>query len=424
MNVPVKKVDGALPSNCTGLMAYCDGPTKAYYYSKGTAWSSDTNSKGTEGYILYGAHSGGNYCGVVGQNVSTSFNALTRIGNTEDQWTQISSGINHSLALKKDGSLWGWGCACSGQIGNGTSGPGASVLAPSRESLQSNEWCHISAGARVSAAIKIDGSLWTWGDSSCGNLGNGTAFSCSSTPTREFTSSNNWCVVSVGACHSIAIKKDGSLWGWGNNTCGEIGDGSGITKITPSREVTSSNDWCAAAAGSFTSHAIKKNGTLWSWGSGVCGALGDGAALQRSTPVQEVSLSTNWSSLSATYAPSVHAIKKDGSLWSWGYNLTGQLATNNTIGYSSPVREITSSNNWSKVVGGWTSVFGLKQDGTLWGWGVNSCGQLLTGQKYYTSYSSPVQEYTKSNNWVDMAMGRGSFVTGHAIKKVVQGYCV
>ena len=119
MNVPVKKIDGALPSDCTGLMVYCDGPTKAYYYSKGTSWASDTNSKGTESYPLYGASGCGNLCGVLGLNdFLTSFMALQKIG-TDDQWTEISSGWDYSLALKKDGSLWGWGWNTNGQDGDG-----------------------------------------------------------------------------------------------------------------------------------------------------------------------------------------------------------------------------------------------------------------------------------------------------------------
>lgn len=424
MNIPVKKIDGALPSDCTGLVAYCDGPTKAYYYSKGTAWSSDTNSKGTEGYILYGVNGTNNLCGIIGQTPGTSHNTLTRIGNTEDQWTEISSGADHSLALKKDGSLWGWGWNTTGQVGDNTSNN--IKYGPSREALQSNDWCTISAGSCVSSAIKIDGSLWTWGSAAGGTLGNnynggGISF-C--TPTREFTSSNNWCAVSVGRCHVMAVKKDGSLWGWGQNTCGEIGDNSIVIKYVPTREITSSNNWCAVAAGGIVTHAIKTNGTLWSWGFAACGLLGDNTIVSKSSPVQEVSLSTNWTSVASSYGTAAHAIKKDGSLWSWGCNAAGTLGTGDVINRSSPVREITSSNNWAKVVGGISSVFGLKQDGTLWGWGCNAYGNLMLGQKHYTVYSSPVQEYTKSNNWITMAMGRGYYTAGHAIKKVVQGYCV
>lgn len=422
MNVPVKKIDGALPSDCTGLMVYCDGPTKAYYYSKGTSWASDTNSKGTESYPLYGASSCGNICGVLGLNdFLTSFMALQKIG-TDDQWTEISSGADHSLALKKDGSLWGWGWNIVGQVGDNTTNN--TKFVPSREALQSNEWCTISAGWYVSSAIKTDGSLWTWGCASCGTLGNNCTITNFSTPTRESTSSNNWCAVSVGLCHSAAIKKDGSLWAWGRNASGEIGDNSITPRFAPTREITGSNNWCAIAAGGQATHAIKTDGTLWSWGLGTCGLLGDNTIVSKSSPVQEVSLSTNWTSVASNYGTAAHAIKKDGSLWSWGYNTAGQLGSGDSISRSSPVRESTSSNNWAKVVSGFNSAFGLKQDGTLWGWGCNANGQLLLGQKYYATYTTPTQEYTKSNNWITMALGRANYIAGHAIKKVVQGYCV
>ena len=420
MNVPVKKIDGASASLCNGLMVYCDGPTKGYFYGKGTVWASDTNSKGVESYPLFGVTS----CNVSGNMGICSGVGLmwqTKIG-TDDQWVETSSSTDHTLALKKDGSLWAWGWNSSGQLGDNTT---VTKLVPTKEFCQDNSWCMISAGVSNSAAIKLDGSLWTWGLGSCGRLGNNSSAN-RAFPGRESTLSNNWCQVSVGFIHTAAIKTDGSLWSWGGegSTYGAIGDNTTLPRSTPTREITSSNNWCQVSVGNCFSAAIKTDGTLWGWGWN-CGQLGDNSIISKSSPVREISSSTNWYQVSTSYACSTHAIKKDGSLWSWGYNGVVNLGDGTSINRSSPVREATNSNNWSKVVAGALHVLGLKQDGTLWGWGWN-CGQLFLGEKTYTNISIPTQEYSKSNNWVNISTGKTNATSAfsHAIKKVVQGYCV
>jgi alpha-tubulin suppressor-like RCC1 family protein len=312
------------------------------------------------------------------------------------QLVVFSNGVRWQSIVPKLGQISGWGMNSSGQLGDGTAIDRSS---PVRESSSSGTWCQVSTGFDHTGGIKTNNTLWTWGLNSSGQLGTNSTVSTSA-PVREISSSTNWCSVSLGGAHTAALKGDLTLWTWGGNTCGQLGNSTVVSRSSPIREISSSSNWCAVSAECLTTGAIKTLGTLWMWGRNNCGALGDGTTTDRSSPVQEANKSTAWCQL-GTGVFHTAALKTDGSLWSWGRNPA--LGNNASASQSSPVREITSSSTWCTVSAGLYHTAGVKTDGTLWAWGVNTTGQL--GDNSTTSRSSPVQEACKSTTWCSVGVG-------------------
>jgi alpha-tubulin suppressor-like RCC1 family protein len=149
--------------------------------------------------------------------------------------------------------------------------------------------------------------------------------------------------------------------------------------------------------------AIKTDGTLWTWGQNTQGQLGNGNGYANSSPAQTIAAGTNWKSVAAGYFGSFSGIKTDGTLWGWGYNGFGGLGTNDTTNRSSPVQTVAGGTNWKQAsISGYMS-FGIKTDGTLWTWGYNGAGGLGTNDR--TNRSSPVQTVAGGTNWKQASAG-------------------
>ena len=219
----------------------------------------------------------------------------------------VSAGYSHTLAVKNDGSLWSWGENHYGQLGNGTT-VHMSIPNSIPEKIM-NDVISVSAGQRYSLAINTDGSLWAWGLNSHGQLGDGT-ITDRHVPVKIM---DNVVFISAGyrADHTLAVKTDGSLWAWGRNDDGQIGDGTTTDRYKP---VKIMDGVISAASGTAYSMAIKGDGSLWAWGSNRQRQLGDDTTVSRHTPVKvmdDVALVS--ASLFTTMI-----IKTDRSLWVCG----------------------------------------------------------------------------------------------------------
>ncbi|MFZ4797881.1 MAG: cadherin-like beta sandwich domain-containing protein [Bacteroidia bacterium] len=241
----------------------------------------------------------------------------------------------------------------------------------------------ISAGNGHTLGIKGNGSLWAWGNNFSGQLGNGTTNSELS-PIQVGTA-NNWTKISAGLYYTMAIKQDGTLWAWGNNGSGQLGDGTTALKTSPTQIGTATN-WASVSAGSNHTLAIKTDGTLWAWGNNGNGRLGNGNSTPQTSPIQIGSENT-WQSVETGDEYSV-AIKTTGTLWAWGYNGSGQLGTGSNTSVNVPT-QVGSVTTWRSLSAFGSHVVAVRTNGTLWAWGENNLGQLGDGTN--TSKNSPTQ---------------------------------
>jgi len=311
-------------------------------------------------------------------------------------WRSVSAGSAHIVAIKSDGTLWAWGWNYNGQLGNGSL---TNEFFPVQIGTATN-WQSVSAGGSHTVAIKRDGTLWAWGYNGWGQLGDGS-FTDRTTPVQIGTATN-WQSVSAGGIHTIAIKGDGTLWAWGSDSSGQVGDGTNSNSITSPVQIGTATNWQSVSAGYSHTEAIKGDGTLWAWGNNGFGQLGDGSAINKSSPVQ-IGTTSNWQSVSAGggYTAYTVAIKRDGTLWAWGYNGNGQLGDGSYTHRTSPV-QIGTATNWQSVAAGYYHTEAIKGDGTLWAWGYNHSGQLGNGST--TDIASPVQIGT-ATNWQSVSVG-------------------
>lgn len=251
-------------------------------------------------------------------------------------------------------------------------------------------WETISAGYTHSVGIRTDGTLWAWGDNGYGQLGDGTTIA-KSTPTQIGTA-NNWQSVSASGGFTLAIKADGTLWAWGNNTFGQLGDGTTTNKTTPTQIGTSTN-WIRVTTGEGFALAIRDNGALWAWGNNNFGQLGDGTTVNKTTPTQ-IGTDTSWLKIAAGSGFSL-AIKMNGTLWTWGSNTDGQLGNGTTNNATVPT-QIGTDDDWADVAAGYNHSVGKKLNGLLLTWGNNAYGQLGDGTN--TNRLTPVSIFDQVQN--------------------------
>ncbi len=343
---------------------------------------------------------GRNNVGQLGDNSTLSRSSPIQTVSGGTNWSQMSgkSGLGVA-AIKTDGTLWTWGDNSGGDLGNQSTVSAAS--SPVQTISGGTNWRRISSGSGASLAIKTDGTLWGWGEGGQGQLGRGNTLSASS-PVQTVSGGTNWKSAAVSSSRGSGIKTDGTLWIWGNNASGVMGDGTTINRSSPVQTVSAGTNWKQVSIGANGIAAVKTDGTLWVWGSGSFGEIGNGTATSRSSPVQTVSAGTNWKQVAAG-SSSVAAVKTDGTLWTWGRNSYGQLGTNDRINRSSPIQTVTGGTNWLKVDVD-NQVGAIKTDGTLWTWGYNYNGEL--GNNTSIAQSSPIQTITSGTSWRDITMGQ------------------
>ena len=303
----------------------------------------------------------------------------------------------HTVVIKADKSLWAWGCNWTAQLGFNSPSPYHEVSP--KQVGTATDWAAVSAGDNNgnghTLAIKTDGTLYAWGGNYYGQLGDGTNVTRSS-PTKIGTA-NDWDVVSAGEYHSAAINTNGELYAWGRNNYGQLGDNSTTDRLSPVKIGTATN-WKTVSAGVSYTIAINTNGELYAWGINNSGQLGDGTTTNRTAPVR-IGTDNDWvavviggSDVTGTYASRTLAKKTNGSIWNWGYSIQ-----------NSPV-QIGTDTNWASFSAAVTHTVATKTDGSLWAWGSNNSGQLGDGTT--NNKTAPVRIGT-DNDWAEVAAGEG-----------------
>ena len=257
-------------------------------------------------------------------------------------------------------------------------------------------WVSIAAGAYHNLGIKSNGTLWAFGVNLSGQLGDGT--NTDRNIQKQIGTATNWAMISAGSSHSLAIKSDGTLWAWGLNTSGQLGDGTIVSKNSPV-QIGSATNWVAIAAGGDHSLALRADGTLWAWGLNTYGQIGDNTGTQRNNPVQ-IGSATNWSAIAAGSSYGL-ALKSNGTLWAWGRNNVGQLGDGTTTGRGIPT-QIGTATTWTKIAAGFFHSSAIRSNGTLWAWGQNTYGQV--GDATFVNKLNPVQ-ISSAINWESVEVG-------------------
>jgi len=321
---------------------------------------------------------GRNTFGQLGDGTTTNRSTPTQIGNDND-WISVQGRLTHSVALKSDGTIWAWGRNFAGQLGNGNT---TNLSVPTQVGTDS-DWKIISAGGSTTFAIKNDGSLWSWGDNEHGILGDGTTIG-RYIPARVGTE-NSWQSVNISTSSAIAIKTNGTLWAWGRNNRGALGDATYIDRTVPT-QIGTDNNWklaCTASSGSTV--ALKTDGTIWSWGYNADGQLGQGSFQSGINRPRQIGTDSDWQSISAMVNHTL-AKKDDGTLWSWGINLSGTLGDGTFISKNAPI-QVGTDTDWGNATATAFNSYALKNDDSLRVWGNNTYGQLGNNQSGVTQYT-------------------------------------
>jgi alpha-tubulin suppressor-like RCC1 family protein len=315
-------------------------------------------------------------------------------------YTQVAAGQYHSLALTATGSLYAWGYNANGQLGVATnSGTAVPITTPA---LVAGTYAQVATGYVHALGLRADGTLWTWGSNISGQLG---------TITNVATYNDNHIPVATGVAlptrstaagnaFGLAVRGDGSLWAWGNNNYGQLGDGTTTTRLQPVR-IGLDRDWVQVAAGDSHALALKADGTVWAWGLNLNGQLGDGTSTQHLTPTL-VSGAGNCVAVTTGFAYSL-ALRANGTLIGWGTNAGGQLGDGTTTPRPVPTAA-GGSNVYTRVAVGSAHTLALRADGTLAAWGTNQYGQLGDGST--TQRLSPVV-VGAGNTYTQVVAGQG-----------------
>jgi alpha-tubulin suppressor-like RCC1 family protein len=342
--------------------------------------------------------------GQLGTNdINNRSSPVSVVGGFTD-WEQISVGSTHSLARRSDGTLWVWGSNSFGQLGINL-GTTLSRSSPVSVVGGITDWTQIAAGNYHNLALRSNGTLWAWGNNGSGRLGD-TTTTARSSPISVVGGITNWTQISAGGAHNLALRSNGTLWAWGSNaTYGQLGTNSTVAQTSPVQAAAASaiTDWIKVSAGSIHSVAQRSNGSLWAWGSGDSGRLGNNSTLNRSSPVSVVGGFTDWVQISGGTFHTA-ALRSNGTLWAWGANNNGNLGTNNVINSSSPVSVVGGFTDWTQITANIHNV-ALRSNGTLWVWGFGTNGRL--GNDGIINSSSPVSVVGGFTDWVQISAGGG-----------------
>jgi alpha-tubulin suppressor-like RCC1 family protein len=345
----------------------------------------------------------------------------------------VSCGQTHNLALSSDGRVWGWGHNTYGQLGD--LAPPNTYQSGGVQSVSLPDVIAVAAGGQFSLALRHDGTVWAWGYNGDGELGLGTSSATPSPTPAQVPGLSNIVAIAAGDMHALALRNDGLVFAWGDNTYGELGRGSASATPLAVGEVGSLTGITAISAGPFRSVALRNDGTIWAWGYSASGPIvlptldvlkqGFTAIGGEASTVGIFNDETLWNwtagtpatpgtparDTTLTHLVSVHtcgswiALGDDGTVWTWGDNSKGQLG-NGTGQITQVPLQVPNFTGVTAVSGGYYTSFAIQAPGTVWGWGADGNGSLGDGTAAgsFVNQAAPVQ--TKSlTNAVALAWG-------------------
>jgi alpha-tubulin suppressor-like RCC1 family protein len=267
--------------------------------------------------------------------------------------------------------------------GNGSTAENRVRVTSRAECEQRDDAVQVAAGSQYTVELKEDGTVWAWGSNAFGQLGNAT------TQSRlvpvPVSALDHIEAIAAGDNHTVALSKNGHVWAWGNNRYGQLGNGTQASSLTPV-QVPNLSHVVAIAVGPTHTVALKADGTVWTWGANPFGQLGNGTTQASPVPV----LVPDFSEVVAIAAGASHtvALKADGTVWTWGANTSGQLGNGTTQPSRLPTL-VPALSQITTIATGPFHTLAKSENGTLWAWGANTFGQLGNGTRQRSTV--PVQ---------------------------------
>ena len=291
---------------------------------------------------------------------------------------QVTAGLVHALAVRSDGTVWAWGSNGHGELGDGsTTDRSTPVQVAGLTGIT-----QVAAGAFFSLALRSDGTVWAWGDNHNGQLGRKTVTDHEVTPARVAVL-NRVTKIAAGHDFGLALRSDGIVFAWGHGQLGQLGNGGTADSPVPVK-IAGLSRVTGISAGGEASLATENDGvsavtSVWAWGGNDYGELGDGTLAGHATPERVTGLPVYIAGVSAG-GGSAAVLGTDGSVWDWGANWAGQLGVapeSSTV--TRPVNAIAAGSGITQLAAGGTHMLALKSDGTVLAWGYNANGQLGHG---------------------------------------------
>jgi len=339
---------------------------------------------------------GDNKFGQLGDNTQIDKSTPTRVDGTANVYTQSAVGGSHSCAIKTDGTLWCWGFGAKGALGNGSI---ATKLTPTQVGAL-NDYTQLTAGLGHTCALRLDGGLWCFGDNLRGELGDGSAATQQNSPVQA-DPGLFYSQVAAGAHHTCGITTSGNVKCWGDNSYGQIGNGVASGSITLPTLVDSGVSYAQIATGAGHTCGVTTTGALKCWGDNSYGQLGDGTTTARRTPT--TILASGVTGVVTGYAHTC-ALLSTYEVKCWGDNSSGQLGNAALANSLSPLSVFTPDIYTTQVValaaGAYhtCAAFGVSKQVRCWG--SNSNGQLGTGTDHRVKLPALVEK-----NMSTMAVG-------------------
>ena len=259
---------------------------------------------------------------------------------------------------------------------------------------------YLRGGSVWTSIMDVSHNVWAWGHNVAGELGDNTSASKRS-PVSVVGGFTDWIQVSAGVQqHSVGVRANGTAWAWGQGVYGKLGDGTAINKSSPVLVAGGFTDWIQVSAGGSHTVGIRSNGTAWAWGRNNYSQLGDNTTVNKSSPVSVVGGFTDWIQVSAG---STHTtgLRSNGTAWAWGRNFAGSLGDGTGTTRSSPVSVVGGFRDWIQVSAGANHTTAVRANGTAWAWGLGANGRLGDGTA--VSKSSPVSVVGGFTDWVQVS---------------------
>lgn len=334
--------------------------------------------------------------GRLGDNTTVAKSSPVSVVGGFTDWCASSASSDHTVALRTGGSAWGWGAGGNGRLGDNTT---VDKSSPVSVVGGFTDWYKVSANGH-STGLRTNRSAWAWGINSNGQLGDGTTTARSS-PVSVIGGFTDWSDIAAGGLHTLAVRTNGTAWSWGCNYCGSLGINSITNRSSPVSVVGGFTDWCQVSAGARHSAAVRSSGSLWVWGNNYCGRLGDNTSINRSSPVSVVGGITDWCKVSAGNQHTM-AIRLSGSAWGMGYGRFGRLGNNDAnTNRSSPASVVGGFTDWCQVSAGAFHSTAVRTGGSAWAWGANTG----VGDNTTVDRSSPVSIVGGFNDWFSVVAG-------------------